>query len=286
MKLNLRYPAIKIAAIVVLPLMLLGYTFKSPNLSTPKWEQLFDGKDLKGWLVKIRKHDLNDNFGNTFRVEDGNIVVRYDQYSNFDDQYGHLFYKKPFSHYLLGVEYRFVGEQVKGGPGWAFRNNGIMIHGQLPAEMEKNQDFPNSIEVQLLGGSGKGKRSTANVCTPGTQFVKNGKVIKMHCMDSNSDTFNGDQWVRAEVLVLGDSLIVHYINGVEVLRYQRPQKDPKGNDEEGELLKSGSISIQSESHPTDFRKIEIIDLEKYARDPVKLEAVIQKLMSEKRVAKQ
>ncbi len=287
MNLDIKSPAIRIAAIAVLPLMLLGYTFKSPTVSTPKWKQMFDGKDLKGWEVKIRKHDLNDNFGNTFRVEGGKIEVRYDQYTDFDKQYGHLFYKKPFSHYLIGVEYRFVGDQVKGGEGWALRNSGIMIHGQLPAEMKKDQDFPNSIEVQLLGGNGDGnRRSTANICTPGTQFVKNGKVIKTHCVDSNSDTFNGNQWVRAEVLVLGDSLVVHYINGVEVLRYQRPQKDPKGNEEEGELLKGGSISLQSESHPIDFRKVEIIDLEKYAKDPAKLGAVIQKLMSEKRVPKQ
>ncbi|MHA4893680.1 3-keto-disaccharide hydrolase [Pedobacter sp. PWIIR3] len=286
MKLNLKYSAIRMAAIAVLPLMLLSYTFKSPEVTVPKWKQMFDGKDLKGWEVKIRNHDLNDNFGNTFRVEDGKIEVRYDQYTSFDQQYGHLFYKKTYSHYLIGVEYRFVGDQAKGGEGWALRNSGIMIHGQLPAEMRKDQDFPNSIEVQLLGGNGDGKRSTANICTPGTQFVKNGKVIKTHCVDSNSDTFNGPQWVRAEVLVLGDSLVVHYINGVEVLRYQHPQKDPKGNEEEGELLKSGSISLQSESHPIDFRKVEIIDLEKYAKDPVKLAAVIQKLTSEKRVPKQ
>lgn len=247
---------------------------------------MFDGKDLNGWDVKIRKHDLNDNYGNTFSVKDGNIQVRYDKYSEFDEQYGHLFYKKPYSYYLIGVEYRFVGDQVKGGPGWAYRNSGIMIHGQDPATMKKDQDFPNSIEVQLLGGAGNGERSTANLCTPGTQFVKDGKVIKTHCIESNSKTFNGDQWVRVEVLVLADSLVVHYVNGEEVLRYTRPQLDPVGGAAEGQLLKGGSISLQSESHPVDFRKVEIINLEKYAKSPAKLQEVVQKLMAEKRVAKQ
>ncbi|MES2829197.1 MAG: DUF1080 domain-containing protein [Bacteroidota bacterium] len=264
----------------------MGYSVNNSPSALPKWKQLFDGKDLKGWSVKIRTHDLNDNFANTFRVADGNIQVRYDGYKNFDQQYGHLFYKKTYSHYLIGVEYRFVGDQANGGEGWALRNSGIMIHGQLPVTMAKNQDFPNSIEVQLLGGTGKGTRTTANICTPGTQFVKNGKVIKTHCVNSTSETFNGDQWVRAEVLVLGDSLVVHYINGVEVLRYDRPQSDSKGSEEEGELLKSGSISLQSESHPIDFRKVEIIDLEKYAKDPAKLKEVISKLTAEKRVPKQ
>lgn len=253
----------------------------------PKWKQLFNGKNLKGWEPKIRNHEFKENFGNTFRVQDGNIEVRYDQYSGrFNEQFGHLFFNKPFSHYLIGVEYRFVGEQLKDGPGWAYRNSGIMIHGQDPATMKKNQDFPNSIEVQLLGGAGNGERPTANLCTPGTQFVKDGKVIKNHCIESSSKTFNGDQWVRVEVLVLGDSLIVHYVNGEEVLRYERPQLDPVGNAQEGELIKGGSISLQSESHPVDFRKVEIIDLEKYAKDPEKLKKIVADLTSEKRVARQ
>jgi len=245
-----------------------------------KWEQLFNGKDLKDWQIKITNYDLNENFGNTFRVHDGNIQVRYDQYPNFGNQFGHLFYKKPFSYYLIGVEYRFIGDQLEGGAGWAFRNSGIMVHGQDPATMSKSQSYPNSIEVQLLGGTGAGNRSTANACTPGTQFVMNGEVIESHCTNSKSLTFNGDQWVRVEALVLGDSLIVHYVNGEEVLRYEKPQT------EQGELIKFGSISLQSESHPVDFRKVEIVNLEKYANDPVKLQNAVQLLMAEKRVAKQ
>ncbi|WP_262886875.1 3-keto-disaccharide hydrolase [Mucilaginibacter humi] len=141
-------------------------TVKNTTAAGPKWEQLFNGKDLTGWHPKIRYHDLDDNFNNTFRVENGLLEVRYDQYDKFNETYGHLFYKKPYSHYLIAVEYRFVGDQCKGGPGWAFRNNGIMIHGQAPETMKKDQDFPNSMEVQLLGGTGKGNRSTANLCTP------------------------------------------------------------------------------------------------------------------------
>ncbi|HEY9533365.1 MAG TPA: DUF1080 domain-containing protein [Mucilaginibacter sp.] len=252
----------------------------------PKWEQLFNGKDLTGWTPKIRYHDLGDNYNNTFRVENGLLEVRYDKYDKFNETYGHLFYKKPYSHYLIAVEYRFVGDQCKGGPGWAFRNNGIMIHGQAPETMKKDQDFPNSMEVQLLGGTGNGVRSTANLCTPGTQFERDGKIITQHCTDSKSQTYNGDQWVRVEALVLADSLVVHYVNGEEVMRYEKPQTDPAKGEKEGTFLKSGSISLQGESHPTDFRKIEIIDLEKYASNPAKLKAVVDKLMSQKRVAAQ
>ena len=118
------------------------------------------------------------NFGNTFRVENGVLKVAYDQYDTFGGRFGHLFYKTPFSHYVLVVEYRFVGEQAKDGPDWAFRNSGVMIHGQPVETMQKDQDFPISIEVQLLGGRGDGKpRPTANLCTPGTNVVMNGKLV-------------------------------------------------------------------------------------------------------------
>ena len=285
MKQNFIFSIARALSILLLSFIFLGSSLEKPKPG-PKWEQLFNGKDLSGWSPKIRYHDFNENFGNTFRVQNGNIEVRYDQYSKFDETFGHLFYKKPYSYYLVAAEYRFVGEQVKGGPGWAYRNSGIMIHGQDPSTMKKDQDFPNSIEVQLLGGAGNGERPTANLCTPGTQFVKDGKVIKTHCIESSSKTFNGEQWVRVEVLVLGDSLVVHYVNGEEVLRYERPQSDPVGGAEEGALLKGGSISLQSESHPVDFRKVEIIDLEKYAKKPAELQGVIKKLMAEKRIAKQ
>ncbi|MCM4154145.1 DUF1080 domain-containing protein [Arenibacter sp. N53] len=275
--------------ILITTFLILGLSLIS-NISQAqknvKWKQLFNGKDLNDWQIKIRHHKLNDNFGNTFQVNDGAIQVRYDQYTKFDEQFGHIFYKEPFSSYLIGVEYRFVGDQVKEGPGWAYRNSGIMVHGQDPTTMTVDQDFPNSIEVQLLGGNGKDQRSTANLCTPGTQYEKDGKTIKQHCTNSTSKTYHGDQWTRVEVLVLKDSLIVHYVNGEEVMRYTKPQLDPVNGANEGELLKRGSISLQSESHPVDFRKVEIVDLEKYANKPKKLEKVIAKLMAEKRVALQ
>lgn len=224
---------------------------------------------------------MGENFNNTFRVVDGNIQNNYDRYSDqFKERYGHIFYKKPFSYYLLGVEYRFKGNQIKDGPGWALRNNGIMIHGQDPETMTLNQDFPNSIEVQLLGGNGTGERSTANVCTPGTQYVRNGEVVTAHCGNSSSKTYDGDQWVRVDVLALGDSLIVHYVNGNEVLRYERPQLDPTDGAKEGKLLTGGTISLQSESAPTQFRKVEIIDLEKYRDDPKKLQHIVENRLDE------
>ena len=231
------------------------------------WIQLFNGKDLKDWHIKITGFPMDENYANTFRVEDGLMKVRYDQYDKFDGHFGHIFYKTAYSHYKIRVEYRFVGEQCPGGAGWALRNSGIMIHGQSAESMELNQDFPVSIEVQLLGGNGKDERSTANLCTPGTNVVYKDKLWTQHCTNSTSKTYHGEQWVTAEVEVQGDSIIRHFVDGQNVLEYTQPQLDERdpgfqklfsanGN----KLLKKGTISLQSESHPIDFKKVELLNL--------------------------
>jgi hypothetical protein len=212
------------------------------------------------------------------------MQVNYSHYEEFSDRFGHIFYKQPFSSYLLAMEYRFTGDQAKGGPGWAFRNSGAMIHCQSPESMGLHQDFPISIEVQLLGGNGKDERHTANLCTPGTNVVYNGKLFTNHCIDSKSKTFHGDQWVSVMVLVLGDSIIKHIVQGDTVLVYEKPQigdgnvsnYDPREK-VDGKLLKKGYISLQSESHPIEFRKVELFDLEPYTHDPGKLKSILKKL---------
>ena len=250
------------------------------------WIQLFNGKNLDGWTVKIKDHPVNDNFGNTFRVENGIMKVSYDQYGGeFKNQFGHIFYKDKFSAYLLVVEYRFVGDQIKDGPGWAFRNSGMMLHGQTPESMSLDQDFPICLEAQLLGGNGKDNRTTNNLCTPGTNVVLNGKLHTPHCTNSTSKTYHGDQWVRAEVLVLRDSILKHIVEGDTVLVYEKPQYD--GTDKwvkqqgytAGALISEGTISLQSESHPVEFRKVELFNLENYMGDGKKLQQILKQLSS-------
>jgi len=229
------------------------------------WIQLFNGRDLEGWTPKIAGYPLGENYADTFRVEDGMIRVSYDRYDGpFNDRFGHLFYREPFSHYVLRVEYRFVGEQAPGGQEWALRNSGVMFHGQSPESMRLDQSFPVSLEFQMLGGNGRDKRPTGNVCTPGTIVDVAGKPITSHCVTSTSETYHGDQWVTAEIEVHGGRLIRHKINGRTVLEYTNAQLDPRDPDakrliENGATtsLTSGTISLQSESHPVEFRKVEL-----------------------------
>ena len=236
---------------------------------TEKWIPLFNGKDLEGWTIKIKGHPLNKNYKNTFRVtNNGALQVNYDEYTTFDDSFGHIFFNKEFSNYKLRLQYRFTGEQLKGGEGWATRNSGVMIHCQTPQSMGLHQDFPVSIEVQLLGGLGDSERTTGNLCTPGTHVIMNNEKITRHCINSNSKTYHGDQWVQIEVLVMNDSIISHKINNQTVMSYSKPQIGggqvnfglETWKTKEGNPLKKGYISLQSESHPVEFRNIEILEL--------------------------
>jgi len=230
------------------------------------WLPLFNGRNLEGWTPKIKGYPLGENFADTFRVEGGVLKVAYDGYDRFDGRFGHLFYKTPFSHYRLRVEYRFTGEQVPGGPGWAIRNSGLMLHCQQPETIGRDQNFPVSIEVQLLGGTGSGKRTTANLCTPGTHVVIDGKLHKPHCTRSASQTYHGDRWVTVEVEVRGGETMIHRIGDEEVLRYSKPQLDPSDPDAkkliDGKnlIITAGYISLQSESHPVEFRRVELMKL--------------------------
>jgi hypothetical protein len=253
---------------VALVLLFLVPSSRAAEPEKKEWVQLFNGRDLEGWTPKINGYALGENFANTFRVEGGVLKVAYDGYGDrFDNRFGHLFYRDSFSHYVLAIEYRFVGKQAPQAPEWALRNSGVMIHGQPAASMRKDQDFPISIEVQFLGGSGTGERPTANLCTPGTNVVMNGALVTEHCISSKSKTYNGEEWVRVEVEVHGDGLVQHRVNGDVVLSYEKPQIgggavsnfDPAAKPD-GKVLTEGTLSLQSESHPIEFRKVELLNL--------------------------
>lgn len=239
------------------------------------WVNMFNGKDLKDWTTKIHHYEVGDNHGDTFRVEDNIIKVRYDQYEgDFNERYGHLFYNTPYSYYHLIVEYRFVGELHPGAPSYTIKNSGVMFHSQDPRTILKEQDWPISIELQLLAGLEEGQsRPTGNMCSPGTDVVYEGKIDPRHCINSTSKTYFGDQWVRAEAIVLGSSLVTHIINGEKVLEYSQPQIgggvanrfDPAIKID-GKLLDEGFIALQAEGQPIDFRMVAIKNL-KGCMDP-------------------
>lgn len=243
--------------------------FNDRNAGKAEWEPLFNGTDIDDWVVKINHHEVGDNYADTFRVIDGVIQVNYDGYGEFGERFGHLFYKEPFSSYHLKFEYRFTGQWLDDAPGYAYRNSGVMFHSQDPHTILKNQDWPVSVEYQLLADREDGNpRPTGNMCSPGTDVFYEGKLDDRHCINSSSDTYPWNEWVEGDLIVYGDSRVVHKVNGEKVLEYSRPHigggvvggYDPAIK-VDGQSLMEGYIALQSEGQGVEFRNIKIKTLD-------------------------
>jgi len=237
--------------------------------ATSEWRTLFNGENLDGWTAKFHHHEPGENYANTFRVVDGVIQANYDDYDTFDDRFGHLFFDEPFSAFHLKFEYRFTDQWMEDAPGYTFRNSGIMFHSQSPQSILIEQDWPISVEYQLLARERDGvSRPTGNMCSPGTHVVFEGELDERHCINSSSGTYAWNEWVSGELIVHNDSLVIHKVNGEDVLRYSQPQIGGgvvSGYDPEikvdGTLLTEGYIGLQAEGQGVEFRNIRIRELD-------------------------
>jgi hypothetical protein len=236
----------------------------SKKSTVGKWTPLFNGKNLDGWTIKISGQPIGVNHLNTFVVEDGILKIKYDNYKTFDNQFGGLYTKKAYTNYRFKAEYRFVGETTPGAPSWGYRDSGVQFHCQDPASLDLKQNFPICLEYNLHGGNGKDDRPVGEICLTGTLVDIQGKPSKGCNPALIKRTIHGDQWATLEIDVQGDH-IKQYINGEEIIAYDNPRFDP--NHEKGKTfikngvanLNSGFISLQSNSHPIQFRKIEIME---------------------------
>ena len=240
-------------------------TKENSEPSQPQWKPLFNGQNLDGWVPKVHGFELGNNLDNTFRVEDGILKVSYEDYDSYDQKYGALIYKTSMTNYRLKVEYRFVGDTATGAPTWGFRDSGVQYHGQSPESMTKDQPFPICLEYNLHGGDGENERPVGQICTIGTKVDIGGSENTDFCTQPEvKRTFHGDQWVTAEIDVR-DGIISHWANGEKLIEFSNPHYDP--NHDLGKTfikgdknaLTSGHISLQSNSHPIEFRKIEVME---------------------------
>lgn len=250
-------------------LFLQSYPVTAASGPTEGWKPLFNGRTLEGWTPKITGYALGEDPLKTFTVRDGAIKVSYDQYDRFAGQFGHLAYRLPYSAFRIRLEYRFYGQGLADIKGWQQSNSGIMLLGQPPETMRKDQQFPVSLEVQLLGAERAEPGPTGNLCTPGTNVVLEGEIITQHCLNSSSPVMPNSQWVQIEVEVDRHGNISHFVEGKPVLRYSAPQYDPTDPDAKLLIARAGGrlaiargyIYLQSEGHPVEFRNIELIRLD-------------------------
>lgn len=238
------------------------------NVIKDEWKPLFNGRNLDNWIPKIHHHEVGENYANTFRVVGDRIQVNYDGYDKFDNRYGHLFYNQSFSFFHLKFQYRFINQFMEDAPSFTFRNSGVMFHSQAPETILKEQDWPISVEYQILADWDKEpNRPTGNMCSPGTEVFFEGEMDPRHCISSSSKTYQWHEWVSADLIVYGDSLVIHMVNDREVLRYTKPQigggvangYDPKIKID-GKRLTEGYIGLQSEGQGVEFKEIWIKEL--------------------------
>lgn len=240
-----------------------GCAVATPSTDIPEWERIFDGTTLDGWTPKIAGQEFGQDITGLFRVEDGTLLVSYPEDAVFEGAFGHLFFDEALTDYRLRLEYKFTGEQVENGPGWAYMNSGVMVHAQAPNTMRIDQSFPISVEAQFLGtGPRAPERTTANVCTPGTHIVIDGALVTQHCINSQTSAMPADEWVPFEVEVRGGEIVQLFVAGEVAFTLTDPTFDTEDGDVE-RLGFSGSVergyfALQAESHPVAFRNINLM----------------------------
>jgi hypothetical protein len=95
-----------------------------------------------------------------------------------------------------------------------------------------------------------------------------GELDPRHCISSSSETYQWDQWVKADLIVYRDSLVIHMVNGDTVLVYSNPQIGGEVVDgfdpdikQDGTPLTSGYIGLQAEGQGVVFRNLKMRNLE-------------------------
>ena len=246
----------------ILPMLALLGAAPAPEA---KWERIFDGKTLAGWTPKIAGRAVGEDPLGMFIVHEGAIRVSHAHYTKFEGEFGHLFWKAPLKSYRIRFDYRLFGEPLPGIKVWQNSNSGLMFHAQAPETMRRDQDFPVSLEMQLLAVPRPTEEPTGNLCTPGTTVIFEGKRDPRHCILSSSPLIPLGRWTHAELEVLPGGEITQSIDGKPVLHFSAPELDPGDKDAQpliaaagGKLqLRQGYIALQSEGHPVEFRNIEL-----------------------------
>ena len=233
------------------------------------WIQLFNGKNLDGWVPKIRGYDLGVNYADTFRVADGMLKASYDKYTALRGQVrASVLHAAEILalHHRGGVPLRRragAGRADLGRPqqrpdapqpgrgddgeGSGFSDLGRGAAARRPAERQAAIDGKRVHARHAdLHERHDGERPLHELEVGDVSPAKAGYASRSRSAAASASR-TGGRTDRARVRQ-------PTIGGGEVTAF-----DPKVK-VDGTLLTEGYIAIQGESHPTDFRKIELLNL--------------------------
>lgn len=252
-------------------LLLLASCASLPGGAQPHLHRIFDGKSLKGWVLKTTKYPLGENPHDMLTARDGVMRFSFDGFERFNGEYAVVYYDKPLRNYILQLDYRFAGRQAPGAPAWAKRNSGVMLFAQPPQTMTLNQSYPISVEDQLLGGLDNGSRQTLAVCMVDITVVINGAKPTGHCTPDVATrppatppplpTFDGDQWVKLRIEVKS-GVAKSYANGILFNTISEPHVDAPHPwlSSQDAAAQPSYFALQGESDEVEFRNIELAEL--------------------------
>lgn len=237
----------------------LGNLTLLPATSTDGWVNLFNGKDLTGWVPLIHKSKVGENYMDTFRADSVNKVIRiaYDKYPNqsFDGRIGNLYYNKRLTNYRVRVTYRFIEPQAKNPVSWGRNNSALMIFAVDPYTITGDPQLPPMIELQLLGSPSAGGTTSPNYCDLG------GMSMQQHsarCGNNGSGKAPNpaNQWttVEAEVHVTGVTKVFQLPDTTN------PAQTMSGPRYMNQAVTGGFVALQSESQPIEFKDILLKEL--------------------------
>lgn len=211
----------------------------SAEPQAPVTVHLFNGADLHGWHADIPDADGNPDIAASFSVRDGLLI-------SHGSPQGHLLTDDFYSNYELIVEYRWPGE---GG------NCGVLVHASIPRMLYGM--FPQSIECQMhAGNAGDFWCIGENIAVENMAERRNGdpatwtgeEGANRHIRNLTDDSEKPlGEWNTMKI-VCRDKNIDIWVNDDHVM---------SGFDC---TATSGSVAIQAEGTPCEFRRIDLTPL--------------------------
>lgn len=198
-----------------------------------KTVQLFNGKDLSGWIPYLwdgqaKAEDKNTPASAVWSVEDGILTC-------VGRPTGYIRTKDEYENYRLNVEWRWPEGTTRG-------NNGVLVHTTTPNALGQ---WPKSIEVQLAFGD------AGDFWVIGTTLevpdVEKRRRDRRHLNLTDGSEKPAGEWNRMEIVAKGDEIIVH-VNGTLVNHATKVSQT------------KGAVSLQSEGARIQFRKVELTPL--------------------------